>query len=50
MQVHDELLLQVPEAQPHAVLERMQRTMESAITRSVPLKADGSIGYDWFES
>jgi DNA polymerase-1 len=50
LQVHDELLVEAPGDQAQAVLELMQRTMEGAMALSVPLKADGGLGSDWFEA
>ncbi len=50
LQVHDELLVEAPADQGQAVLELMQRTMEGAMELSVPLKADGGLGGDWFEA
>jgi DNA polymerase-1 len=50
LQVHDELLVEAPEPEGQAVLELMRRTMESAMELSVPLKADGGLGHDWYEA
>ncbi|NBX24947.1 MAG: hypothetical protein EBQ99_02680, partial [Planctomycetes bacterium] len=50
LQVHDELLVEAPVDQGQGVLELMQRTMEGAMQLSVPLKADGGLGGDWFEA
>ena len=50
LQVHDELLVEAPEAEGQVVLELMQRIMASAMELSVPLKADGGVGHDWFEA
>jgi len=50
LQVHDELLFEVPEGEL-ATLEALAReVMESAMTLSVPLKADIKIGRDWSEA
>ncbi|MBI4242034.1 MAG: DNA polymerase I, partial [Candidatus Rokubacteria bacterium] len=49
LQVHDELLFEAPEEEL-GVLEPLAReVMESALTLSVPLKADIKIGRDWSE-
>jgi DNA polymerase-1 len=50
LQVHDELLVEVPEGEADAVLALVQRVMEGAMKLDVPLKADGGIGHDWFEA
>ena len=50
LQVHDELLVEAPEAEADAVLALMQRVMEGAMQLDVPLRADGGIGHDWFET
>ena len=50
LQVHDELLVEAPEAEGDAVLALMQRVMEGAMELEVPLKADGGLGHDWFEA
>ncbi|MBI4609684.1 MAG: hypothetical protein HY726_11830 [Candidatus Rokubacteria bacterium] len=49
LQVHDDLLFEVPEAEL-ATLEPLTReVMESAMTLSVPLKVDLKLGRDWSE-
>jgi DNA polymerase-1 len=50
LQVHDELLFEVPEKES-AVIERLVREeMESAVTLNVPLKVDIGIGKNWAEA
>ncbi len=50
LQVHDEIVLQVPNAELEAIKELVKDTMESAITLLVPLVADESVGKTWYEA
>lgn len=47
LQVHDELLLEVPEAQAEAVAAMVKREMEGIFPLEVPLVAEAHIGHDW---
>ncbi|MGF1505346.1 MAG: DNA polymerase I [Anaerolineae bacterium] len=47
LQVHDELVLEVPREEADATLELTQEIMESAYTLSVPLKVDAHQGPNW---
>jgi DNA polymerase-1 len=47
LQVHDELVLDVPREEAKDVRELVRREMESAVALSVPLKADVALGDDW---
>ncbi|MDR7483703.1 MAG: DNA polymerase I [Armatimonadota bacterium] len=49
LQVHDELLFEVPEAQTAAVAARVRELMEGAYPLSVPLVADAKAGPNWAE-
>jgi DNA polymerase I len=49
LQIHDELVFECPENVGEAVRELVTRRMESAMDLCVPLKADSSIGKNWFE-
>jgi DNA polymerase-1 len=49
LQVHDELLLAVPEAADAAVREMGVATMEGAVELDVPLVAAGGVGENWYE-
>ncbi|MEM7331897.1 MAG: DNA polymerase I [Chloroflexota bacterium] len=49
LQVHDELLLEVPEEELDDVRELMITTMSSAYHLDVPLKVDASSGHNWLE-
>jgi DNA polymerase-1 len=49
LQVHDELLLEVPEEELEVVRELVVNTMSGAFRLDVPLKVDASTGYNWLE-
>ena len=49
LQVHDELLLEVPEAETAAVQALLPEVMESVVTLAVPLRVDVKEGRDWAE-
>jgi len=50
LQVHDELLLDVPAGELEAVRELVRRCMESAMDLDVPLKVDMGTGQNWLEA
>lgn len=50
LQIHDELLFDVPEAEVATVSATIKQTMEAAITLSVPLTAHVSSGNTWAEA
>jgi len=50
LQIHDELLFEVPEAQVDATSEVVRTVMESAVTLSVPLVAEAGSGNSWSEA
>jgi len=47
LQVHDELILEVPKAELNVIKELVPRLMSEAIELKVPLKADVKIGENW---
>ncbi|MFI5254572.1 MAG: DNA polymerase, partial [Candidatus Limnocylindrales bacterium] len=47
LQVHDELLLEVPRAELAATAALVRRTMETAMPLDVPLDVDVKTGDDW---
>ena len=49
LQVHDELLLEVPEAETAAVRALLPEVMEAVVTLAVPLRVDVKEGRDWAE-
>ncbi len=50
MQVHDELVLEVPESRVEAASERIGELMTGAATLNVPLKVDLGSGANWDEA
>ncbi|WP_105212541.1 DNA polymerase I [Streptococcus suis] len=50
LQVHDEIVLEVPVAELETVKAMVKETMESAISLSVPLIADENEGPTWYEA
>ncbi|MFB3063136.1 MAG: DNA polymerase, partial [Gammaproteobacteria bacterium] len=50
MQVHDELVLEVPESRVEAAGERIRELMTGAATLKVPLKVDLGSGENWDEA
>jgi DNA polymerase-1 len=49
LQVHDELVLEVPKAELKKVAKFVKETMENIYTLSVPLAVDLEIGKNWYE-
>ena len=50
MQVHDELVLEVPEDELQVVSEGLKQRMERAATLKVPLLVDVGVGNNWDEA
>ncbi|MDP1776846.1 MAG: DNA polymerase I, partial [Moraxellaceae bacterium] len=50
MQVHDELVLEVPEAEVDIVTTLLKREMAAAAELSVPLVVDVGVGHNWDEA
>jgi DNA polymerase-1 len=50
LQVHDELVLEVPPEELELMTSLVPETMEKAIELSVPLKAEVSSGTNWYEA
>ena len=50
LQVHDELLFEVPENQVSALTKMVVYEMENAITLSVPIVVDYGVGDSWFDA
>ncbi|MEM9882275.1 MAG: DNA polymerase I [Planctomycetota bacterium] len=48
LQIHDELVLECPEAEADAVAALVTDAMENAMSLKVPLKVEPGIGTDWF--
>jgi DNA polymerase-1 len=49
MQVHDELLLEVPETEVGEVAKILKHEMETAVSLDVPLVADVGVGDNWMD-
>jgi len=47
LQVHDELILETPEAEAETAVTVVRRVMETAATLSVPLLAEAGIADSW---
>ena len=47
LQVHDELVLEVPCQQVEATASLIKETMESVVQLSVPLQVDVKVGANW---
>jgi DNA polymerase-1 len=50
LQVHDELLLEVPDAEVSAVKELVREEMVGAFELDPPLAVDVGVGDDWHEA
>jgi DNA polymerase I len=50
MQVHDELLVEVPEREVEKVIEILKHEMETAVSLDVPLVADVGVGDNWMDA
>src|SRR5688500_15068239 len=50
MQVHDELLVEVPDEEVGKVTEILKHEMESAVSLDVPLIADVGVGENWMDA
>jgi DNA polymerase-1 len=50
MQVHDELLVEVPEREVEKVIQILKHEMESAVSLDVPLVADVGVGDNWMDA
>jgi DNA polymerase-1 len=49
LQVHDELVLEVPEGELRRVAPIVEETMEGAYQLDAPLKVDMEYGPNWFD-
>jgi len=50
MQVHDELLVEVPEKEVDQVSKILKHEMETAVSLDVPLVADVGVGDNWMDA
>ena len=49
LQVHDELIFEVPEAEIDIMNKLVIEEMEGAVKLSIPLKVDYGVGENWFD-
>ena len=50
LQVHDELIVECPQAEAEQVRQLLEQEMENAVQYSVPLIAEAHIGHSWAEA
>ena len=50
LQVHDELIVECPQAEAEQVRKLLEEEMENAVQYSVPLVAEAHIGHSWAEA
>ena len=50
LQIHDELLFEVPKNELELLSELVKEEMEYAIKLDIPLKVDCDYGKNWFEA
>ena len=50
LQVHDELIVECPQAEAEAVAALLTREMESVAVLDAPLRADANIGESWYDA
>ena len=50
LQVHDELILEVPEEEAEYAAKLLSEEMEGAVSYSVPLVAEAKTGFTWFDA
>jgi DNA polymerase I len=50
LQIHDELVFEVPDEEVEKLTDMVRKEMEGAIRLSVPVKADVGVGKNWFEA
>jgi DNA polymerase-1 len=50
LQVHDELIFEVPEEEMERIMKLVPEVMEQAVSLDVPLKVDISCGETWYDA
>ena len=50
LQVHDELIFEVPQDELESLQSLVEEVMENAASLKVPLRADSNVGDNWFEA
>jgi DNA polymerase-1 len=49
LQVHDELIFEVPDAEMETMRKLVRNVMSTAVALSVPIKVDTKVGRNWGE-
>ena len=50
LQVHDELIVEAPEAEADKVMALLKEEMEQAVSLAVPMLVEAKTGKTWYES
>ena len=50
LQVHDELLFEVPQCEKDQIINLVKENMENAMKFKVPIKVDCNYGINWYEA
>ena len=50
LQVHDELLFEVPQCEKDQIIDLVKENMEKAMKFKVPIKVDCNYGINWYEA
>jgi len=50
LQVHDELVFEVPEAERESVRDMLKEEMEGTLSLDVPIKVEVREGRNWYEA
>lgn len=50
VQVHDELIFDVPKDEIETIKKIVPEVMQSAVTLDIPLVADSGYGHNWFDA
>ena len=50
LQIHDELLFEVPKDELHIIKDLVIYEMENALNLNVPIKVDSNYGKNWYEA
>ena len=49
IQVHDELVFEMPPNECSKIISMVKETMENAYPLEVPLKVDMQVGFNWYD-
>ena len=50
LQVHDELLFEVPDFEKDKIIQLVKKSMENAMKFKVPIKVDYNCGQTWYDA